>query len=244
MVTSNADKPCTQQECSGACGSFDFASPPEKGTSPVNPSKRGRGTRLALAALGAVGALAILAGVAGAVNGTVTLSAGSLTITPPTSGSIDFGSHGLTGLDTWLADTTQADTRWTVLDATGDANGWSITASETNASGFKCGACSGTPSLGFMSVNGSSSDHTSTTGPTYTCDASSTCSSSTAHAGSASTYPLALTTSLQTIASQVQGYGLGKATVDVVWWLGVPGDAAAGSYTDTITLSTGSGPSS
>jgi hypothetical protein len=191
-----------------------------------------------------VGVLAIFVGVAGAVDGTITLSGGTLAITPPTSGFIDFGTHTLTGLDTWLADTTQADTEWTVLDPTGDGNGWSITAQETNASGFTCSACSGA-SLGFLSVNGDGGDHTSATGPTYTCDASSTCSTNTANAGTvAGGYPITLSTSAQTIASQKKGYGLGKATVDVAWWLSVPGDTPAGTYIDTITLSTDTGPSS
>src|SRR5215469_1872978 len=71
---------------------------------------------------------AVVAGTSCTMTGTVTLTAGSLTLTSPTSLT---WTSTLNGLDQSLVDTVAGDQQYTVNDASGSGAGWHVTASAT-----------------------------------------------------------------------------------------------------------------
>lgn len=196
------------------------------------------------------GGAALLAGPADAVTcvapascamtGTVGLTAGTLSLT--TSGSLNW-SGTLTGASQSLVDTTPGDQQYTVVDATGTGNGWHVTISATT---FTNGA-STFPDTGTFSTNGSTSSITSTNAPSATCTGSCTLPDD-----SAISYPIAITTAATspvpvTIYDAKANTGLGTVVIGntpnpVGWWVNVPGNASAGAYTSTITMTVISGP--
>lgn len=183
----------------------------------------------------------VAAGLSCTMTGTVSLTAGSLTLSSPSSLS---WSSTLTGVDQQLVDVNASDQQYTVNDATGSGNGWHVT---TSATTFTNGSHT-FPNTGTFSTNGSISSISSTSGPSATCTA--TCSLPT----NTETYPVAITTAASspppsmiydTSASSGMGQiviGGSTAANPVGWWVVVPASAISGSYTSTITMEIISGP--
>jgi WxL domain surface cell wall-binding len=178
---------------------------------------------------------AIAAGTSCAMTGTVSLSAGPLTLTSPSSLS---WSSTLTGLDQSLVDTNAGDQQYTVNDATGSGAGWHVTAAATT---FTNGTAT-FPNTGTFVTNGSVTSVTSTSAPSATC--TGTCTLPT----NSTTYPVGITTAAAsptpvTIYDTAAGTGMGQVVIGgstapdpVGWWVNVPASATAGSYTSTITM--------
>jgi hypothetical protein len=208
----------------------------------VNPLKRGRATRLALAAFGAVGALAIFVGVASALNGQVTLSAGSLSVAPPSDFTI--ASTPLTGAVQYLS---SGPVSFDVTDATGSGSGWSV---DVAAGDFTCNStsdptnCSTSHTIGPFEVSGNS-DHSQTTAPTAACAVTSPASCSGTVASSVASYPVTIANTGTTDAFDQTGSGNAMGSVAIsnwYWWITVPVNAYVGVYKSVVTLSVQSGP--
>jgi hypothetical protein len=165
---------------------------------------------------------------------------GTLTLTSP--GSLTW-SGALSGANQQGVDTTAADQQLTVSDSTGTAAGWHITASMTTLT-------AGTytiPNTGAMDVTGSVSSVTSTA-PSATCVGSCILPTNT------TTYPVVMNTASSsppsfTLYDTASGTGVGQitlggssATYPIGWWMNVPANAHAGTYTSTMTLTVVSGP--
>jgi WxL domain surface cell wall-binding len=189
---------------------------------------------------------AVAAGTTCTVTGTLALTSGTLAMTSPSS--LAWG-HTITGADQQLADTTAADEGYSVADATGTAPGWHSTVSATQFT-----TAGGTPSTmgntGTFYTTGSVTSMTATTSPSSSCASGSTCTLPT----NTTTYPVAITTAATTpssftiydasaaTGSGTMNIGGSAATSPVGWWLAVPANTPAGSYTSTITLELISGP--
>jgi hypothetical protein len=177
------------------------------------------------------------------LTGTVSLTAGALTLTSPTSLS---WVGTLAGANQSLVDTTATDQQYTVSDATGSGAGWHVT---TSATTFTNGP-SNFPNTGTFVTNGSTTSVTAASAPTATCGGSGSCMLPT----NSTVYPVAITTATgsptpATIYDTAAGTGLGQIVVGgstaanpVGWWVNVPASASAGSYTSTITMAIVSGP--
>ncbi len=204
----------------------------------MNPLKRVRATRLALAALGAVGVLAIFVGVAAAdtsVTGTATLTPGTLAIANPSTLSF---SGALNVSATYFSDT--ADT--VQVANPGGATGWNVTA---YYDGFTCqsstgstGCTASTDTLGdTLSMNGTGSSGPADTGhgPTSGCYVTG-CTPATPTV----TYPIASVSTSSGSPTKIYnasaGTGVGGVDSQDVWWLTAPANAKPGTYTSTITL--------
>lgn len=184
---------------------------------------------------------AIAAGTSCTMTGTVSLTAGSLTLTSPSALS---WSTTLTGVDQSLVDTNASDQQYTVDDATGSGAGWHVT---TSATQFTNGSHT-FPNTGTFSTNGSVVSITATSAPTATCTATCTLPSN------STTYPVAITTAATsptpvTIYDTAAASGMGQVVIGgstqpnpVGWWVNVPASASSGSYTSTITMEIISGP--
>jgi WxL domain surface cell wall-binding len=177
------------------------------------------------------------------MTGTVTLTAGSLSLTAP--GSLSW-TGAVTGLAQSIVDTTAGDQQYTVNDATGTGAGWHVT---TAATTFTNATSATFPNIGTFVTNGSLTSVTSMSAPTATC--SSTCTLPT----DTTTYPVAITTAPatptpSTIYDASASTGLGSIIIGgstaanpVGWWVNVPGSATSTSaYTSTITMAIISGP--
>jgi hypothetical protein len=180
-------------------------------------------------------------------NGAVTLdtntitSGGSLSLTSPSSLS---WAATLTGRPQSVADATPGDQQYTVDDATGSGVGWRVQVSATT---FTNGP-STLPDNGTFVTNGSVTSSTATTAPTATCTGTCTLPTNT------TTYPVAITTSPSNpapfiIYDTAANTGLGQVIIGgstqpdpAGWWVNVPANALAGSYTSTITWEIISGP--
>jgi hypothetical protein len=174
---------------------------------------------------------AVQAGGSCTLTGTLTLSAGSLTMTSP--GQLGWAGT-LSGLDQYLVDTTSGDQSYVVDDATGSGAGWHVTVSATQ---FATGG--GSPLLlgntGTFSTNGNTSSAASTSQPTAACSTGATCTTPT----NTTSYPVAITTGASpvTIYDTAVSSGLGSITVGPVgWWLYLPANTLPGTYTSTVTL--------
>ncbi|SRR6266851_4741184 len=175
------------------------------------------------------------------LTGTVTLTAGTLTLTSPSS--LTWAST-LTGLDQSVVDTVSGDQQYTVTDATGSGAGWHVT---TSATTFTNGSHALPNSLTFVTT-GSVTSITATSAPTASC--SGTCSLP----SNSTTYPVAITTAASspvpvTIYDTAAASGLGQIVIGgstqpnpVGWWANIPANASAGSYTSVITMAVISGP--
>lgn len=201
---------------------------------------------IAVAGVGPAGASAcsgsITAGNSCTDTGTLTLTGGSLTMTPPSA----LGwSATLSGTTSYAVDTTAADQGFVVDDNTGSGAGWHVTVSATTfTSGSNTLSDSGT-----FSVNGSLSSNTSSTAPSDTCVTTCTLPND-----SGVTYPVAITTAsssptASTIYTAAANSGLGDVTIGgnssadpIGWWLEIPATTEAGTYTSTITFSIISAP--
>jgi hypothetical protein len=176
------------------------------------------------------------------ITGQATVNPGSLAVGAP---STIKWSTTLTGYDL----NQDAKLTYAVVDATGSGSGWTLTATATP---FTCtSTCkptkhTATTATYALSFNGSSTTPKSTERPTERCATDSTC---TLPSYSKVPYPVAITSSCATgvctpttlaTASATSGLGAVKCTTD--WWLNIPANAYAGTYTDTITLTASSGP--
>ncbi len=104
--------------------------------------------------------------------------------------------------------------------------------------------------IGTLSTNGSLTSISGSTAPTATCLSGSTCTLPT----DTTSYPVAITTAASSpTASDIYdasaSTGLGSVTIGgssaanpVGWWLNVPANTLAGTYTSTVTVEIISGP--
>jgi hypothetical protein len=186
---------------------------------------------------------AIAAGTSCTMTGTLTLGGGTLALTSPSS--LTWAST-LTGANATVVDAQPGDQQLTVNDATGSGSGWHITTSATTfTTGTKTLANAGT----FV-FTGSTSSISATTAPTSACVVAGACTTPT----DTTTYPVAITTATSsptpsTTYDTAAGSGIGQiqiggsATANPVgWWLNIPGNTFAGTYTSTITMQIISGP--
>lgn len=176
------------------------------------------------AGLAAIGSLLLIAAPAGATTASATLTAGSLGFAS-TPGNVTFPSVTLNGQNKNIQATQPLD----VADATGSGAGWNITATSTL---FTSGSNT-LPSGAFMTAPASP-----------TCDTNVTCTT----AGTSTVaypyfMPAGTTAPTATkLFNAPAGTGMGDQTLTPTWNLSVPGNAYAGNYSSTWTLSLVSGP--
>lgn len=173
-----------------------------------------------------IGSLLLVAAPAGATTASETVTAGSLGFAS-TPGSVTFPATTLNGQNKTVTASQPLD----IADATGSGAGWNVTATSTL---FTNG--SHTLSSGAATIASAPS------GPT--CDTNVTCT-----VGSATTvsYPYSLPAAATAptatkMFNAPAGTGMGDQTVTPTWTLAIPGNAYAGNYTSTWTLSLVSGP--
>ena len=196
----------------------------------------------AAVALSLTGASVVLgSGVAGATpNGTLTLGAGSLVLVAPATLT---WSGTLSGLNQTIVDTVPADQTYSVNDNTGSGAGWHVTASATT---FTTGTHSLADTGTFVNT-GSVTSIAGTTAPAVAC--ATTCTLPT----NDTTFPVAITTAGSSptavpIYDSAVNTGLGNinigggSTNPVGWWVNVPANTYAGTYTSTVTLAVVSAP--
>jgi hypothetical protein len=162
-------------------------------------------------------------------TGTLTFTAGSLTLTVPTAlawTAVD------TGADQQVADTTTAQETYLVNDATG-VPGHAV-------------ACAGPAPSSTFTTTGSVTSQASTTAPTAACSASTTCTLPT---DTSVTYPVTIPTTVVKIYDALVNTGLGSIVIGgstaanpVGWWVNIPANAKPGTYLSTITLGVVSAP--
>ncbi len=178
------------------------------------------------AAAVAVSSLLLAAAPAFATNASETLNAGTLGFAT-TPGSVTFPATTLNGQDKNVNASQPLD----IGDATGSGAGWNVTATSTL---FKSGSYS--LPVGATTISSSPG--------TPTCDAGVTC---TVAGATNVSYPYSLpAASTAPTATKMfnapAGTGMGDQTISPTWTLAIPGNAYAGSYTSTWTLSLVSGP--
>jgi hypothetical protein len=173
------------------------------------------------------------------IIGTLTLGSGALTLTTPTSDTLTWAGT-VTGLDQQLVDVVTADQTYLVDNASGTTVGWHVTVAATQ---FTTGTLT-LLNAGTFATNGSLTSMTAATAPTSACLSGSTCTLPT----EATTYPVAITTAATsptpvTVYNATVGTGLGSITIGSVgWWLNLPSNTLAGTYTSTITMAVTSAP--
>ena len=157
-------------------------------------------------------------------------------------------SGTLNGHDQAIPDTDAATEQLSVNNQTGSGDGWRATVSATN---FTNGTGYSLPAAGVLQVTGSVTSPGLPTAPTASCQATLIC---TLPDDTSVTYPVAITSAAQspaavTVYAASAGTGVGPVTIGgaaaanpVGWWLNVPGNAQAGTYTSTVTISVVSGP--
>jgi hypothetical protein len=174
----------------------------------------------------AVSSLLILAGPAMATTASATLTAGGLGFAS-TPGNVTFPSTTLNGQNKTVTATQPLD----IADATGSGAGWNITATSTL---FTSGS--------YTLPTGATTIGTAPSAPT--CDSNVTCTPS---GSSTVAYPYSLPagatapTATKLFNSPV-GTGMGDQTLTPTWTVAIPGNAYAGNYSSTWTLSLVSGP--
>jgi hypothetical protein len=183
------------------------------------------------------------------ITGTATLGTGTLTMTAPDSLA---WAGTITGAAQEIVDAVPADQGYTVNDASGSNDGWTVSVAATQFTSTTPAAT--LPNADTFSTNGSLSDETANTAPSDACTSGAgTC---TLPDDTGITYPVAITTTLSTAAAApsivyqaAAGTGLGSvdiggsaATDPVGWWLAVRGDATAATYTSSVTITVASIP--
>jgi WxL domain surface cell wall-binding len=187
---------------------------------------------------------AVPAGTACTDTGTLSFTAGALTLTSPTAMN---WAGTVNGTNELLVDTTAAQQSYTVNDDTGSGAGWNVTVSATTFTSTTPAAT--LPNTGTFTTNGSVASQSATTAPSTACTGSTTCTLPT----DTTTYPVAITTAATTptaykIYDTAAATGLGSIVIGypgaavVGWWLAVPANALAATYTSTITLEVISAP--
>jgi WxL domain surface cell wall-binding len=174
-----------------------------------------------------IGSLLFVAAPAFATTASETLTAGSLGFAS-TPGSVNFPATTLDGSNKTVTASQPLD----IADATGSGAGWNVTATSTV---FKTTGGNTLPT-------GATTVASSPGAPT--CDTNVTCT-----VGGATTvsfpYSLPAGTTAPTatkLFNAPAGTGMGDQTVTPTWTLAIPGNAYAGNYTSTWTLSLVSGP--
>ena len=201
----------------------------------VGPALLAAGTADAAACGGPV-----VAGTPCTLAGTLTFTGGTLSLTSPTALA---WSTTLAGLNSTLVDSTAGHTSFVVNDASGSGAGWNVTVSATTfTTGAKSLANSGT-----LQLTGSTSAESATTAPDAACNSGSTCTLPV----NGTAYPVLISTAASSptpvkIYSSSLTNGLGQMTIGnanpVGWWLNVPANTIAGTYTSTFTWQIASGP--
>jgi hypothetical protein len=163
--------------------------------------------------------------------GTLTFTAGSLTFTPPlvyTWAATD------SGVDQTVLAVGAGQEAILVDDATGSGAGWNLDASATQ---FTTGSIL-LPTTA-LSFNGSATSATTAGTPTAACSALTTCTVPT----NTQSYPvLAIPTTMVKIYDTSAATGMGSIVLGLPganpmgWWLTIPANQKAGTYTSTITL--------
>ena len=173
-----------------------------------------------------IGSLLLVAAPAGATTASETVTAGSLGFAS-TPGNVTFPGTTLNGQNK----TVTASQPFDIADATGSGAGWNITATSTL---FTTGS--------HTLAAGSATIATAPSAPT--CDSGVTCT-----VGGATTvsYPYSLpAAAIAPTATKLfnapAGTGMGDQTVTPTWTLAIPGNAYAGNYSSTWTLSLVSAP--
>ena len=182
----------------------------------------------------------VIAGTTCTDTGTLSFTAGTLTLTVPTALSWTATDNGL---NQQVVDTTTAQQAYVVDDATGSGAGWHVTVSATTFTSISPAAT--LANAGTFSTNGSITSQALTTAPTGACTTgASGCTVPT----DTTTYPVAVTTAASsptavTIYDTAAATGLGSITVGlpgaaaVGWWVALPANAVPStSYTSTVTL--------
>ena len=181
-------------------------------------------------------------------TGTLTFTAGTLSLLSPTA--LTWTGTG-TGLNQLLVDANTAHQSYVVDDATGSGAGWNVTVSATTFTSTTPAAT--LPNTGAFATNGSltlTAGALSTTAPTAACTTGATCTLPT---DTSVTYPVVMTTAATTptvykIYDALAASGLGSITIGlpgaapVGWWVAVPANAVPATYTSTITLEVVTGP--
>jgi hypothetical protein len=188
---------------------------------------------LTLAALAVAGAGPGIA--FAATNETANISAGTLTVNPPTSLAF---TDTLDGTDqTALAAGTPNQTVEPV-DARGSKVGWNVNETATQ---FKSpGTPADTLPTTALSVNGSGTSQSSTAAPTPTCHSGNSC---TLPGGNAVVYPLVTSATSAKVFQANANTGLGAIDLSTNFWLSIPANTAAHSdYTASTTIAISTGP--
>jgi hypothetical protein len=111
--------------------------------------------------------------------------------------------------------------------------GWSVTASSTILS-------SGSGTLPEIQVNGSTSSSSSAVAPAATCTGGT--GACILPSGNSVSYPLPVASSATTVYEANRATGADGVSLALVWWVGVPANAFAGTYSATLSISVASGP--
>jgi hypothetical protein len=186
-----------------------------------------------------------VSGAACTIGGQMILTSGSLDLTAPAG--VGWATQ-ISGVDQVLGDATAADQTYTVDDATGTAPGWNVQASSTaftdgDATLGTAGALTPT-----FSTNGSLGAATDLTAPTATCAGTSTCTVPT-NLTTPVAYPVTITAGQAATVTPIRIYsadaGTGVGTINlnpIGWWLAVPSNTVAGTYTSVVSLELVAGP--
>lgn len=198
-------------------------------------------TAAAVFGAGTANATTCLTGTPCTITGTATLGTGTLSLTTP--GSLAWATT-LNGAAQNLVDTTTGDQSLTVDDARGTSLGWKVTVAATTFTS----SGSTLADIGTFFANGNPGSPVATTAPDGVCTVTNEC---TVPTGDTATYPLHITTAVTTptpvtLYNAAVGSGSGSVIIGsanpIGWWLAVPGDVAAGTYTSTISLNVATGP--
>jgi hypothetical protein len=172
------------------------------------------------------------------MTGSFDLSAGSLGLEAPATLT---WSGTLAGVNLQEVDST--DTTFTAVDPTGSGDGWVVSAESTGFTGTDTETSLPTSALQF---NGSI-ETLDGVSPTSECASESTCTNA---SDTVSDYPVTVSTTEATpIYSADASTGLGAIVIGdggdpAGWWLTIPANTLADTYTGTVTLSIDSLPPS
>jgi hypothetical protein len=180
------------------------------------------------------------------ITGTATLTGGTLTVEAPsnlywsdTLNGMDVAVNDVPGDSSGPATNGSVGATLTAIDATGTARGWNISATATQ---FSTGGTNPlTLSANSLGVNGSSTAEADNTAPNDTASTDSTAADDTV-----TPYPVSGIdggSNPVVIYNAAAGSGMGTNALATDWWLKIPGNTYAGTYSSTITLQIASGPS-
>jgi hypothetical protein len=181
-----------------------------------------------------------------AITGQATVAAGSLAVGAPSTVK---WTLTLTAFDFKTDD--RGPFTVTAVDATGSGTGWNLTATVTpftdSTGTTRCTAAAPCRMHKPLTINGSATSAKVNKTAGEECDDGATCTLST----NTVTYPVTLPTTCAAsgrpcepavVASAAKTSGMGAIDLTTDWWLTIPANTYAGTYTSTITLSMVSGP--